>query len=117
MLNKRNIATPAPAWAGVLIFLAFWSTPFPASAQTSTATVTGTVRDSSGAVLPGVTITVTHTGRNTSQSTISNDTGNYVIPALNPGTYSLSAELTGFKKFFTGTYSSGKPGGTDRYPA
>ena len=42
---------------------------------------------------------VTHTGRNTSQSTISNDTGNYAIPALNPGTYSLSAELTGFKKF------------------
>ena len=51
------------------------------------------------AVLPGVTITVTNTARNTSQSTLSNETGNYVIPALNPGTYSVSAEITGFKKF------------------
>ena len=68
-------------------------------AQTSTATLTGTVRDSSGAVLPGVTVTATNTLRNTSQSTISNETGNYVIPALNPGTYSVAAELTGFKKF------------------
>src|SRR5688572_29618631 len=68
-------------------------------AQTSTATLTGTVRDSSGGVLPGVTIMVVNTARNTSQSTVSNDTGNYVVPALNPGVYSVSAELTGFKKF------------------
>src|SRR5216117_2120945 len=70
-----------------------------AAAQTSTATLTGTVRDSSGAVLPGVSLVVTDTLRGTSQSTMSNDTGNYTIPALNPGTYSLAAELTGFKKF------------------
>ena len=49
MFSGRNIAAPASAWAGVLMFLAFFSTPFPASAQTSTATLTGTVRDSSGA--------------------------------------------------------------------
>ena len=42
---------------------------------------------------------VVNTARNTSQSTVSNDTGNYVVPALNPGVYSVSAELTGFKKF------------------
>src|SRR5439155_27326645 len=70
-----------------------------AAAQTSTATLTGTVRDSSGAVLPGVSLVVTDTLRGTSQSTMSKDTGNYTIPALNPGTYSLAAQLTGFKKF------------------
>src|SRR5262245_1798208 len=68
-------------------------------AQTSTATLTGTVRDASGAVLPSVTITVTNTDRNASQSLIANEAGNYVFPALVPGAYSLSAELPGFKKF------------------
>lgn len=82
--------------AGCIGFLAF---TLPVAAQTSAATLIGTVRDSSGAVLPGATITVTHTARNTSQSTLSNDTGIYVVPALNPGAYSVSAELVGFKKF------------------
>jgi Carboxypeptidase regulatory-like domain/TonB dependent receptor-like, beta-barrel len=67
--------------------------------QTSTAVLTGTIRDSSGAILPGVTVTSTSTARNTSQSTVSNDTGSYAFPAMQPGTYSLTAELPGFKKF------------------
>src|SRR6266542_2893085 len=82
---------------GISFCLLIWA--LQALAQTSSATLTGTVRDSSGAVLPGVTITATNTLRNTSHSTISNEAGNYVIPALNPGTYSVTAELTGFKKF------------------
>jgi hypothetical protein len=68
-------------------------------AQTSTATLTGTIRDASGANLPGVMITVTNMDRNTPQTLISNDAGNYVVPALVPGTYSVMAELPGFKKF------------------
>ncbi len=99
MFSRRNTAARALACAGALVCLAFLSNAAAALAQTSSATLTGTVRDSSGAVLPGVSITVTNTARNTSQSTISNETGNYVIPALNPGTYSVSAEITGFKKF------------------
>jgi hypothetical protein len=99
MFSRRNTAARFLACAGVLVCLVFLLSAVTAPAQTSSATLTGTVRDSSGAVLPGVTITVTNTARNTSQSTISNETGNYVIPALNPGTYSVSAEMTGFKKF------------------
>src|SRR5262245_3083015 len=71
----------------------------PAYSQTSTATLIGVIRDSTNAVLPGVTVTVTSTARNTSQSAISNDVGSYVFPALLPGTYSIAAELPGFKKF------------------
>src|SRR5262245_60239704 len=67
--------------------------------QTSTAVLTGTIRDASGAILPGVTVTSTNTARNTSQSTVSNDAGSYAFPAMQPGTYSLTAELPGFKKF------------------
>jgi Carboxypeptidase regulatory-like domain len=66
--------------------------------QTSTAVVTGTIRDSSGAILQ-VTVTSTNTARNTTQSTVSNDAGSYAFPAMEPGTYSLTAELPGFKKF------------------
>src|SRR6266536_2306968 len=86
-------------FAGLLAFACAALVPLDAPGQTSTATLTGTARDSSGAVLPGVAITVTSTERNTSYSTISNETGNYVVPALNPGTYTVAAELTGFKKF------------------
>jgi hypothetical protein len=68
-------------------------------AQTSTATVTGTVRDSTGAVVPSVTVTVTSAERGTSQSTVSNEAGIYVVPVLNPGRYWLAAEMSGFKKF------------------
>jgi Carboxypeptidase regulatory-like domain len=68
-------------------------------AQTSTATLTGAVRDTTGAILPSVSITLTNTSRNASQTTISNEAGSYVFPALVPGTYAISAELPGFKKF------------------
>ena len=50
--------------------------------QTSTDVLTGTIRDASGAILPGVTVTSTNTARNTSQSTVSNDTGTYAFPAM-----------------------------------
>jgi hypothetical protein len=98
MFSRRNTAARALVCGGALVCLAVLSNVATAAAQTSSATLTGTIRDSSGALLPGVTITVTNTARNTSQSTISNETGNYAIPALNPGTYSVGAELAGFKR-------------------
>jgi len=63
-----------------------------AYSQVSTATLTGIVRDSTGAVVPGVTITVTNTDRNTAQTTITNEAGSYVLPALNAGNYKVAAE-------------------------
>src|SRR5215510_7053040 len=68
-------------------------------AQTSASTITGMVWDSTGAVLPNVTVCVTNTDRNTTLYTRTNETGGYVLPALNPGNYSISAELPGFRKF------------------
>ena len=53
--------------------------------QTSTATLTGIVQDSTGAVLPNVAVSVKNTYRNTTQFTRTNETGVYVLPALNPG--------------------------------
>jgi hypothetical protein len=67
-------------------------------AQVDTATVTGTVRDSTGAVLPNVTLIATEmdTGVKTTAKTASD--GNYVITPLKIGRYSVSAEATGFQK-------------------
>src|SRR4030095_12605689 len=70
-----------------------------AYAQTSTATLTGNVRDQSGALIPGVTVILTDRARNTALSTITNEAGSYVIPPLNPGTYSLGVTFPGFKRF------------------
>src|SRR5438552_4010496 len=70
--------------------------------QTSTATLTGIVQDSTGAVLPNVTVSVTNTDRNLIQFTRTNETGSYVLAALNPGNYSIAAELAGFKRLVRG---------------
>src|SRR5215467_5988294 len=65
-------------------------------AQT-TGTITGTVTDTSGAVIPGVEITVTNTGTDQSRSMLTNETGRYYAPALNPGSYKVTASLPGFE--------------------
>ena|SRR3989442_11302330 len=67
--------------------------------QISTATLTGIVQDSTGAVLPNVTVSVRNTDRNTTQFTRTNETGTYVLPVLNLGNYSITAESPGFKTF------------------
>jgi hypothetical protein len=65
-------------------------------AQT-TGTITGTVTDTSGAVIPGVEITITNTSTDQSRSALTNETGHYYAPALNPGSYKVSASLPGFE--------------------
>ncbi len=68
-------------------------------AQESRGTITGTVTDPKGAVVPGVTVVVTNTATNVSRTLISNGIGYYEAPFLDPGVYSISAELPGFKKY------------------
>ena len=59
--------------------------------------VTGTVTDSTGAVLPGVTVVVTDTASGFTKTGITNDLGLYRVIELNPGAYRISAQLAGFK--------------------
>ncbi|MBI2686893.1 MAG: TonB-dependent receptor [Acidobacteria bacterium] len=59
--------------------------------------ITGEVRDTSGAIVPGVTVTITNTATNAVRSAASNDAGVYSFPSLPPGTYNLRAEKQGFK--------------------
>src|SRR5216683_6601168 len=62
----------------------------------ATATINGRVVDQGGAVLPGATVTVTNGATRAVRSTVTNAEGLYSIPALNPGTYTVKAELAGF---------------------
>src|SRR5438132_9334928 len=66
------------------------------AAQGVRATIVGRVTDDSGAVVPGAKITITNTGTNESRSITVNDSGDYAIPQLAPGQYTLTAEYVGF---------------------
>src|SRR6266487_1093098 len=65
----------------------------------STAQVSGTVRDQSGAVLPGVEVTATQTATGLVRTVVTNETGSYVLPSLPVGPYRLEAGLPGFRSF------------------
>src|SRR5437870_2122015 len=65
----------------------------------ATAQISGTVRDQSGAVLPGVEVTATQTSTGISRSTITNETGAYLMPNVLVGPYRLDAALPGFRTF------------------
>lgn len=65
-------------------------------AQSPTATLSGTVTDETGAVIPGVNITVINIARVFQRSTTTNDDGMFVVPLLPPGIYSVKAEHAGF---------------------
>lgn len=68
-----------------------------ASAQSFTATLRGTVRDQSGAVIPGATITVRNVNKGWVRTTVTNESGDYVITQLPADSYSVTAQATGFK--------------------
>jgi len=68
-------------------------------AQVVSATLTGTVTDSSGAVVPGAMVTATETNTGVSRSTQTSAEGVYSLPFLNPGTYKVDVDKEGFKRF------------------
>ena len=68
-------------------------------AQVPTGQISGRVTDSSNAVLPGVTITVTQTDTGLVRSVVSNETGVYAVPSLPVGPYRVEASLPGFRTF------------------
>ena len=66
-------------------------------AQTATGEITGTVTDTSGAVVPQVKVTVTNQQTNSTRETMTNDAGAYTVTLLPVGVYTISAQKTGFR--------------------
>lgn len=73
------------------------ASPWTASAQLATAAINGTVQDSSGAVIPQAKVVLRNLATNVEQTTVTNDTGNYVFLNIPPGGYNLSVSKQGFK--------------------
>src|SRR5687768_8339902 len=71
--------------------------PATAFAQTGAASLTGIVTDTSGAAVPGATVTATNQATNVAYTAVSNEAGNYTITSLPVGTYVVKTELTSFK--------------------
>src|SRR4026209_2788928 len=69
------------------------------AAQEFRATIKGQVVDSSKASLPGATVTVRNQDTNEVATATTNTDGNYTIPFLRPGTYTLTVEMSGFQKY------------------
>ena len=72
--------------------------PLPASAQTLYGSIIGTVKDTTGAAVPGATVTATNTGTGLKVDTTSDVGGAYTFRNLLPGVYNLTASLQGFRE-------------------
>ena len=69
------------------------------NAQSGTTSVSGTVFDQNGKIIPGATITLSNAEKGFSRKTISNENGAFIFPAIQPAIYLLQIETNGFKKF------------------
>ena len=69
------------------------------SAQVTTGSIVGTVSDTQGQVVPGATVAIKEIGKQTVTTVVTDAKGAYIAPFLNPGTYEVEVELTGFKKY------------------
>jgi hypothetical protein len=80
------------------IFLCLVAVSRPSFAQAVNATLLGTVTDSTGASVANAKVTATAEATSTSYESVTNEAGNFTIPNLPPGTYSVSVTASGFKK-------------------
>src|SRR5438094_4318122 len=94
MLTHRSCRPRTILFVATLVL-----TALPAFAQFDRAQISGVVKDESGGVIPGATVTVTNTQTKIARTGFTDSTGYYIFTALAPGSYDVEVELTGFKKF------------------
>ncbi len=94
--NTPSAPTTVVARALALCVVAMWLLPVPLTAQTTRVTVSGQLRDVTGAVLPGVSVSLRRVSAGFEQFVISDSEGRYEFPAVPNGVYSLTATLSGF---------------------
>ena len=88
-------------FAFALVLVALLLASVTAYGQGTTSRVTGTVTDSAGAAVPGAMVTLTNEATNVTLTNETDDSGVYVFDLIQPGTYSVTVEKAGFKKFVT----------------
>src|SRR2546426_12025535 len=85
-----------PRYLPILLICVILSGPW-VSAQVTTGTILGVVQDSSGAVIPGVSVTVKNLDTGIGRAAVSDEGGRYTIPDLTLGNYEVNAQLAGFQ--------------------
>jgi hypothetical protein len=95
MIRRVQLVTGCIA----LLLAAVTSAPLAAQSQAANGNIEGVVRDTSGAVLPGVTVTVTNTDTGALRAVVTNERGAYRALLLPLGTYKVTAELAGFRRY------------------
>lgn len=88
---------PKNRLSALFAVVVFWFTAHAALAQVTTGSISGTVKDESGAVLPGVAVTVKHVDTGRVRNVITDAQGRYNAPDLDLGNYEVGAELSGFQ--------------------
>ncbi len=87
------------ARTALLVALFVSATALSASAQTLYGSIVGNVRDTSGAAVPGTTVTINEKATGLERTSVSNETGAYSFANVLPGTYNVKVSLQGFKEF------------------
>src|SRR5438093_2264105 len=93
-MKRRQAKLSSLLALGSLLF----ASPSIPSAQVTTADLVGTIKDTSGAIVPGVTVALTNEATGVTRSTTTSESGTYSFTSLQPGRYLLTAELPGFRK-------------------
>ena len=85
----------------IVIFVGFSGilASVPVNGQSTFGTITGRVTDKTGGVVPSVSVRVTNQDTRIARTTVTNDVGIYEVTHLNPGPYTVAAQLQGFKTF------------------
>jgi hypothetical protein len=95
-MNQLNWKMQWKQWIGVALAFAALLVFMPALHAQTTATLSGTVTDASGAVIPGAQVTVTNVADGSARQVTSDGAGFFSFPALDPGTYNVKASAKGF---------------------
>src|SRR5215510_9805595 len=83
---------------GSLLALTLTVLSAPAIAQVDTGAISGTVKDESGGVLPGATVTITHEGQGLTLTTVTRGDGSYIFTPIRTGAYTVEVDFPGFRK-------------------
>src|SRR4029077_9289075 len=98
MVSFPKKAGPCLGWIAAIVVLAFMDSGT-LRAQSITGRILGSVHDQQDSAISGARVTVTDILRNISHTTVTDDTGDYVVPDLPPSTYKVSVEAQGFNGF------------------
>ena len=84
-------------WLLLILTACVVSSGLPAMGQSTFGSIVGTVKDQSGSVVPGATVTLVNVGSSSKHTTTSSASGNYEFPNLDAGIYQVSIQASGFK--------------------